>query len=95
LRKVRAREGQLPDPYNLLDDDGHLITHNQESLDENDYQNPDEAVARMALQYGMASSMAVGHQEASSDSPSTVFPFRSQSQAHEAYALLPNHACNQ
>jgi hypothetical protein len=85
LRKVRASEGQLLDPYNLLDEDGHLIVDYQEAFDENDYHNPNEDIAQMALQYGTASNMAVGRQEAS---PSTVFPFRSPQQAHESYVLL-------
>jgi hypothetical protein len=88
LRKVRASGGQLLDPYSLLDEDGHLIVDYQEAFDENDYQNPNEDIAKMALQYGTASNMEVGRQEASSDSPSTVLPFRSPQQAHESYMLL-------
>ena len=98
MRKVRASGGQLLDPYNLLDEDGHLIVDCcQEDFDENDYHNPNKDVAQRALQYGMASNMAVIRRL-------TVFPFRSlqqthevsvfrsAQQAHESYVLLPDHA---
>jgi hypothetical protein len=67
---------------------GPLSTLQIPLFDEIDYKNPNEDIAQMALQYGTVSNMVVGRQEASSDSPSTVFPFRSPQQAHEFYMLL-------
>jgi hypothetical protein len=93
---VRASGGQLLDPYDLLDEDGHLIAeYCQDDFDENDYHNPNKDVAQRALQYGMASNMAVGSSTPlpwSLQQAHEISVFRSAQQAHESYVLLPDHA---